>query len=355
MANATIMISTEKMDNRDDDEFKKIGDIEYDECTEYLDLGGFQLVEASKSVLATSKKGFMQSLTDGVKVKVTNIYYNMQDAPKWISEVNIAPDDCYILGNKVNNTKELKEIHENLFYFSYRDFKVPIKFKGQQFFNDTCTIRVIVGWGCTIRCAQMMFAQIIRKYQPKKSNQEIISLFLDNPSSPLSIHNICHLGTTLYSGMPGKYWNCLTAMLCLKDLYMNKLSDNNKNVDSKPIGCFTFTNNMMSFEEITSSQFGDEEIDVVPDNEDYRLSDIKPVYIQPKLIFFIGVFGGDEISSENFECMKEIFKLPSCMGMIAGVQTKAHYLIGTVGKDFMYLDPHHTQVSQSLNFRLVAK
>lgn len=190
----------------------------------------------------------------------------------------------------------------------------------------------------------MMFAQIIRRYQPKLHNCQILEMFLDKPSAPLSIHRICQLGSTLYSGVPGKYWNCLTGMLCLKDLYLESITEKSGSTDKKPLNCFTFTNNTMSFEEMTAIQFGEEEIDVVPENENYCFADIKPVYIHPKLIFFIGVFGGDEISLENFLCMKEIFKLPSCMGMIAGVQTKAHFLIGTVNEDFIYLDPHHTHV-----------
>lgn len=134
------MISTARMNESDDDEFQSIDEKAGQEC---VDLGGFQLVEPSNSVLLPSKKGLMQAFTDGVKVKVTNLYYNMQDAPKCVSQIKFQPGDCYILGKRILSSKELKDTHKSLLYFSYREFKDPIKYKGQQFFNDTCKVELL--------------------------------------------------------------------------------------------------------------------------------------------------------------------------------------------------------------------
>lgn len=191
----------------------------------------------------------------------------------------------------------------------------------------------------------MMFAQIIQATEPKLTPEEIIKMFYDEPKEPLSIHNICKLGVSAYTGKPGNYWSCLTAMLCMRDLYVehlckSKFSDGINN----GLSCFTFTNNVMSFEELTKSKFGLDELELIPENDDFTIDQIQPVFINKKLIFFIGMFGGETISEENFLCLTEIFKLTSCKGMIAGVDTKAYYLIGTYDDQFMYLDPHKTQV-----------
>lgn len=201
------------------------------------------------------------------------------------------------------------------------------------------------GWGCTIRCGQMMFAQIIKTIQPKLSNDEIVRLFYDEPKAPLSIHKICGLGTTMYTGKPGMFWSCLTAMLCIRDLYLEHLSKSNSSEQkTESFSSLTFTNNVMSFKEITQSTLGLEEIRILPENDDFDMNQVKVEFCSRKVIFFIGMFGGDSITEENFLCLKEIFKLPYCKGMIAGVETRAYYLFGTLGDQFMFLDPHMTQV-----------
>lgn len=320
--------------NEDEEDFFEVEDFK-EHCPEIF--AGFQLVPQPKSILMPSKKGYMQALADEVKVKVTNLYYKLQESSKRIHELKIVPGDCYFLGTRIKSHDDLTERYEKLIYFSYREFDIPIVHQSQKLFNDTC-------WGCTIRCAQMMFAQIVQGCNPKLSQQEVVEMFYDEPKCPLSIQNICKMGNSVYTGKPGSYWSCLTAMLSIRDLYVKELSKSKfSNGQNNTLSCFTFTNNVMSFEEITKSKFGLEEMEVVPEEADFTINQIQTVLINRKLVFFIGMFGGETISEENFYCLKEIFKLSSCKGMIAGVDTRAYYLFGTLGDQFMYLDPHKTQ------------
>lgn len=51
------------------------------------------------------------------------------------------------------------------------------------------------GWGCMIRCMQMLLANSLKRVL-QKSDEAILSLFLDAPSSraPFGIHSICDQG-----------------------------------------------------------------------------------------------------------------------------------------------------------------
>jgi hypothetical protein len=196
----------------------------------------------------------------------------------------------------------------------------------------------------------MMFAQIIQKYYPNLKPEQFISMFYDQPDKHFSIHQVCRVGMASYTGKPGSYWSCLTAMLCLRDRFVEYIGleqggkDQAKQVDDA-LSRFTFTNNVMNFNEIMNTKFATDEWDLLPESEDAALSQAKQVFTNRKLIFFIGLFGGDSISSENFDCLKEFFKLNTCMGMIAGVESKAYYLYGTLDGKFLYLDPHTTKVN----------
>lgn len=123
------------MSHQSDEDFQEISDKDSND-----DMGGFQVVDASHSYLSPTKKGFMQKLTDGVKVKMTNLYYHFQNEPKNISELKFAPGDCIFLGREVKDTKELQELCKNTIFFTYREFKEPIKYNSSHYYNDTCKL-----------------------------------------------------------------------------------------------------------------------------------------------------------------------------------------------------------------------
>lgn len=121
----------------EEDEFEEVGypeDLITDKCE------GFQLIPQSKSIMFPAKKGYFQAFTDGVKVKVTNLYYKLQQSSTLIQDLTIGPNNCYFLGTRIKSRKELAERHKNLIYFTYRDFDQPICHKSEKLYNDTCTL-----------------------------------------------------------------------------------------------------------------------------------------------------------------------------------------------------------------------
>ena len=90
--------------------------------------------------------------------------------------------DTYILGIKTD-IESIKELILSKIYISYRrNFQY---IKGTKFDND-------IGWGCTIRCGQMLFAnaflihQLGKEFNLIKNGKlpdkyiNIISMFIDN-------------------------------------------------------------------------------------------------------------------------------------------------------------------------------
>ncbi|KAL4445539.1 hypothetical protein ABPG74_004613 [Tetrahymena malaccensis] len=55
--------------------------------------------------------------------------------------------------------------------------------------------------------------------------------------------------------------------------------------------------------------------------------------------------GLDQISEIHVEIMKKLLSLKESVGMIGGKPNKAHYFLGFVGNDLLYLDPHYIQES----------
>lgn len=50
-----------------------------------------------------------------------------------------------------------------------------------------------------------------------------------------------------------------------------------------------------------------------------------------------------EIDDMDFNSMVTLLNLPSSLGIIGGVPSKALYLVGYEGDELIYLDPHYVQ------------
>lgn len=55
--------------------------------------------------------------------------------------------------------------------------------------------------------------------------------------------------------------------------------------------------------------------------------------------------GLSDINEAYIETLKQCFMMPQSLGVIGGKPNSAHYFIGFVGEELVYLDPHTTQPS----------
>jgi hypothetical protein len=179
----------------------------------------------------------------------------------------------------------------------------------------------------------MMFAVILKSYKPQLKREEIIDLFSEDKKGSLSIHKICAQGLKEYTGRPGQYWNFLTALLSLKDLVMKY--DGIETTHT----FFCFHNNVIGFKSLKDSSI-DEFIKC--EEKDYQ-----DVYFNQKIVFFVAMLGDEQISRPNLIALQRLMGLSSCLGMIGGVESRAYFISGIVGNEFIVVDPHFTQVLPS--------
>ena len=120
------------------------------------------------------------------------------------------------------------------------------------------------GWGCMIRVAQMIMANVLARHRLEKSmaaidddtygsrkiessvcdiqkeledeeekKRSIIKLFLDNlmgDEAPFSIQNFVESGYTRYKRMPGEWYGSNSAAVILRDLNSNYKPENDLEV-----------------------------------------------------------------------------------------------------------------------------
>ena len=180
----------------------------------------------------------------------------------------------------------------------------------------------------------MMLAELIKRVDPKAKNTEIINNFQENKSKPYSIHEIVRVSYKDYSGRVGQFWSPLTAMLCLKDLFMDHMGRNNM------IQFCHFNNNSISFKEFEKGSFGLDEWTYLDEYKNEMKTE--EVLSEKKLVYFTALLGDDNIHPENFQALSMLLSLSSSLGFLSGVDTRAYYVIG-----MLFLDPHTTTVGLS--------
>lgn len=215
-------------------------------------------------------------------------------------------NDCYIFGELVDDPKDSLK---SKLVFTYR-----INFEN---FKDTM-ISEDVGWGCTLRCGQMLLGNvIIRKLFGNNNSsyidndrdvyQNIISQFNDNYNSVFSIHNF----------------------LKLYPLFNKKIGD--------WIGPYTLGQLINYFNPILKQVYQINHVNCCEgliDNDDIKKDENYLLTIPLRL-------GVDKIEKIYHENIYDICKLKEFTGMIAGTNHSSYFIIGTQGKNFIYLDPHH--------------
>ncbi|KAG8445379.1 hypothetical protein GDO86_010240 [Hymenochirus boettgeri] len=197
-----------------------------------------------------------------------------------------------------------------------------------------------------LRCGQMIFAQALlcrhigrdwrwEKQKPQGEYLNILAAFLDKKDSYYSIHQIAQMGVG-----EGKYigqWygpntvaqvlRKLSAFDQWSSIAVHIAMDNTVVTDEIRRLCRTETRG-------TEAVYNGH-------------SDACDTSFQWKpLVLLIPLrLGLSEINEAYIETLKHCFMLPQSLGVIGGRPNSAHYFIGYVGDELIYLDPHTTQLA----------
>uniref|UniRef100_A0A674CIF8 Cysteine protease n=1 Tax=Salmo trutta TaxID=8032 RepID=A0A674CIF8_SALTR len=213
------------------------------------------------------------------------------DEPVWVL------GECYNV--KTEKTGLLSDVHSRL-WFTYRKKFSPIGGTGPS--SDT-------GWGCMLRCGQMILAQALvcsqlgRAWrwraeggQPEEYHR-ILHCFLDRKDSCYSVHQMAQMGVG----------------------------------EGKAVGEWYGSNTVASVvdSDITTA---------CPHSQSQSRSDWRPLLLVIPLRL-----GINHINPVYIQALKECFKIPQSCGVLGGKPNLAYYFIGFVGEELIYLDPHTTQ------------
>ncbi|XP_029097072.1 cysteine protease ATG4A isoform X2 [Monodon monoceros] len=255
----------------------------------------------------------------------------------------------WILGKqhllKTEKSKLLSDISARL-WFTYRRKFSPIGGTGPS--SDA-------GWGCMLRCGQMMLAQALicrhlgrdwnwerQKEQPKEY-QQILQCFLDRKDCCYSIHQMAQMGVGEGKSI-GEWFGPNTVAQVLKKLALfdewNSLAvyvsmDNTVVIEDIKKMCHTLP---LSAE--TAAESPPESLNASTQSK--GPSACSPAW-KPLLLIVPLRLGINQINPVYVDAFKECFKMPQSLGALGGKPNNAYYFIGFLGDELIFLDPHTTQ------------
>ncbi|KAG7263325.1 hypothetical protein CRUP_002217 [Coryphaenoides rupestris] len=205
-------------------------------------------------------------------------------------------------------------------WFTYRKNFQPIGGTGPT--SDT-------GWGCMLRCGQMILGQALvcrhlgRDWQWAKDQQQraayagLLNAFVDKKDSCYSIHQIAQMGVGEGKSIGQWYGpNTVAQRLCMPWLDYGGAACADPGGASALNGCLEGAGALAE--------------------ED------GPLW-RPLVLLIPLRLGLTDINEAYIETLKQCFMLPQSLGVIGGKPNSAHYFIGYVGEELIYLDPHTTQ------------
>ncbi|KAL7648308.1 UNVERIFIED_CONTAM: hypothetical protein RMT77_000214 [Armadillidium vulgare] len=233
----------------------------------------------------------------------------------------------WILGSVYSTETQLEDLRSDFLtriWLTYR--------RNFPLISDT-TFTSDKGWGCMLRCGQMVMAESLLRYhfgrdwkwspeEESKSYLRIISLFEDDRTQPFSIHQIAQIGVE-FGKKVGEWYGPNTVAHVLKKLapydHWNHINVN------------VVMDNVFIMDEIRESS-----------------QDSKDKCFRPLLLFIPLRLGVSEINPIYISGLKKCLKMPQCVGIIGGKPNHALYFIGFMGEEIIYLDPHTTQEAGKL-------
>ncbi|XP_069468731.1 cysteine protease ATG4A [Ambystoma mexicanum] len=256
-------------------------------------------------------------------------------------------EPVWILGKQYDITADksdlLKDVSSRL-WFTYRKKFSPIGGTGPS--SDT-------GWGCMLRCGQMMLAQAlicrhlgrdwqweIHKKQPDKYCR-ILQCFLDRKDCCYSIHQMAQMGIG-EGKLIGEWFGPNTVAQVIKKLAVfdewNSLAvyvsmDNTVVIEDIKKMCKCCTPNRDMAQDSTLPHCGAHS----------RCSSGYCAAWKPLLLIVPLRLGINHINPVYINAFKECFKMSQSLGALGGKPNHAYYFIGFSEDELIYLDPHTTQ------------
>lgn len=246
-------------------------------------------------------------------------------------------DELWILGEKFSMKSRSHAIKDRVASLPWMTYRRNFPKIGTTMYQSD------QGWGCMLRCGQMMLAEALltasggehdgeRDSGPADEGSDtweevgrrqlvrpsVLSLFADTLDAPYSIHNIALRGQVMGKSI-GEWFgpNCMAQV-------MRMLTDASGQRDSGVI-VHVAMDSVVCTEEIEKKA--------------------GPEWQVPLLLLIPLRLGLDSLNQRYGKTLKEMFKLTGCVGAMGGRPNAALYFVGTQDEELLYLDPHKVQVT----------
>lgn len=261
----------------------------------------------------------------------------------------------WILGREYNcrcDHRRIKEYVQSRLWVTYRKGFSPIGGLGPT--TDQ-------GWGCMLRCGQMMLAQALicrhlgrdwkwNKEYPEEAYINVLKMFLDKKDSCYSIHQIAQMGVS--EGKEVGHWygpntvaqvlRKLAAFDHWSNIAVHVALDNTVvKEDIRKLCRKVPSGNTSSSSQKQKSKTGT----ALHEPQQQNLGAHCSEYTWKPLVLFIPLrLGLNEINEVYVKRLTECFKIRQSLGVIGGKPNHAHYFIGVNTENTLFfLDPHTTQ------------
>lgn len=183
-----------------------------------------------------------------------------------------------------------------------------------------------IGWGCMIRCGQMLLSKAIEKNTPNlddKFRKDVIELFNDSHGGeliPFSIHNIVKFAAKNYNVTPGQWFRATTIMMSL-----DALNKEYKPAQTSSISIFTSVDSLVNLADVYKRVFG---VSQIPPEQD-PLDSLKNQTWERQLLFCVAIRTGLTKPQQNFKkTLARLMETSQSLGILGGKDNKAYYILG---------------------------
>ena len=319
------------------------------------------------------------SLFGNFKCYFISLYYNHNYSTKF--EYNNKNSPVYLFNKEITskNQNEIKDILNTFLYMSYRTNFINLKTVGCGNYTTDC------GWGCMIRCSQMLLSKVLIEkkifdFKQKNINVdnnllnkirlEVLSLFNDNYLSleetknhpdykifweyykeivkenpeykkiskiipPYSIHILSKLGYC-----DGKFTSDMNMINCFININSDLFDD--INIISFCVGII---NTKKLFDLFCEKYNGSNN----PNNSDLiTYNGTKYILKKGGIIFVSFRFGTELLDPNYYSVIPLIFsKFRNNFGIIGGNKKRGYYFVGMQGSNYLIsADPHFSQKTE---------
>lgn len=256
-------------------------------------------------------------------------------------------EPVYILGTKYSTFHELDDLRSNItskIWLTYRKNFPAIS--GTDYTSDT-------GWGCMLRCGQMVVAEAVMRRHLGKDWQwsqgtkdekylRVLRMFQDKKNCTYSIHQIAQMGVSEGKEV-GQWFGPNTIAHVLRKLStFDKWSSLAMHVAMDSVVV------MDDIRKICRVETTDAEDGIRNRTQSHGAA--AGAHSWKPLVLFIPLrLGLSEINPIYYCGLKRTFALKQSLGIIGGKPNHALYIIGVVGDDLVFLDPHTTQLAVDLD------